>query len=84
MASALLYEASIALDDYATASNPRRYISKGIAPARGPASLNLSTYRDHAWSKGEHPKFTDFRTHWNNAVWRARSSIVAFVDDIGK
>lgn len=45
MASALLYEASIALDDYATASNPRRYISKGIAPARGPASLNLSVSR---------------------------------------
>ena len=41
-ASACLYEASLALDQYAPAANPRRYIVKGFEPIRGPASINLS------------------------------------------
>lgn len=41
-ASACLYEASLALDQYATAANPRRYTDKGLSPIRGPSSINLS------------------------------------------
>ena len=41
-ASACLYEASLALDQYATAANPRRYSAKGLDPIRGPSSINIS------------------------------------------
>ena len=44
----------------------------------------LQTYTDYVWSKGEHPKFTDIRSHWNNAIWTAREKVVKFVEDIKK
>ncbi len=48
-ASACLYEASLALDHYATAANPRRYSDKGFEPIRGPSSINLSV---REWRQG--------------------------------
>lgn len=32
------------------------------------------------WSKGEHPKFTELREHWNGAVWAARDKLLGLFD----
>jgi hypothetical protein len=52
-----------------------------LSPFRQPF---LQTYTDYLWSKGEHPKFTDIRSHWNNAIWSAREKVVKYVEDIKK
>lgn len=42
--------------------------------------MKQQTYTAGVWSKGEHPKFTELRQHWNGAVWAARDKLLALFD----
>ena len=47
---------------------------------KNPNHTAAQIYTAEAWSKGEHPKFTDVRSKWNGAVVAARDAVVDFFD----